>query len=151
MAREDHKDTRYRNATCGEKTLSKLHDGNGLYLWVYADGRKYWRIRFWIAGKEKSLSLGVYPEVGLKEARLRCAEERKRLDSNLDPSAERRADKLRRKVAAENSFEAVAREWYQKQLHTWVKTHSADVLRRLEGNLFPMIPDLPRCSLVQAG
>ena len=57
------------NATSEGNTIRKLHDGGGLYLWVYADGRKYWRLRYWIAGKEKSLSLGVFPVVTLKAAR----------------------------------------------------------------------------------
>ena len=111
-----------RNASSGGKKLVKLHDGGGLYLWVYDDGTKYWRLRYWLSGKEKSLSLGVYGKgrVSLKDARKKRDEERKRLDAGLDPSAERQAEKIRKGQAAENSFEAVAREWYGKQLHTWV-------------------------------
>jgi len=131
------------NATSEDRTIRKLHDGGGLYLWVYADGRKYWRLRYWMAGVEKSLSLGVYPEVVLKEARARRDENRKLMDGDLDPSAERKARKLRRRVAAENSFEAVAREWYVKQLHTWVDGHADDVKRRLESNAFPFIGARP--------
>lgn len=114
-----------------------------MQLWIYADGRKYWRLRYWVAGKEKSLSLGVYPEVSLRQARTRRDAERQRLAAGLDPSAERRADKLRAKLAAENSFEAVAREWYGKQVHTWVAHHAADVLRRLEHNIFPTLGARP--------
>lgn len=126
-----------KNATSGQASIRKLPDGGGLYLWVSADGRKYWRLRYWIAGKEKTLSLGVYPVVTLKEARGKRDSERRRLESGLDPSAERKASRHRQRVAAANSFEAVAREWYQKQLHTWVSSHADDVLRRLEINLFP--------------
>ena len=132
-----------KNATAKGKRIRKMHDGGGLYLWVYDDGRKYWRLRYKIAGSEKSLSLGVYPAIGLKKARERRDEERKRLDDNLDPSAERRADKVRKKVAAGNSFEAVAREWYNKQSKTWVPGHADDVLRRLESNAFPKIGRRP--------
>ena len=134
MARDILKDTECRNATAQGKKVRKLFDGDGLYLWVYEDGRKYWRLRYWLGGKEKSLSLGVYPDVSLKEARNRRNAERERLDANLDPAAERMAAKLRQKLSAENSFEAVAREWYGKQVHTWVPTHARDVLRRLESN-----------------
>jgi integrase len=136
-------DAKCRTATSSGKALRKLADGQGLQLWIHADGRKYWRLRYWIAGKEKSLSLGVYPEVTLKQARLRRDVERKRLADGLDPSAERRAEKLRARLAAENSFEAVAREWYGKQVHTWVATHSSDVLRRLESNIFPALGARP--------
>lgn len=136
-------DAKCKNATCDGKAVRKLPDTGGLYLWVQANGKKYWRLRYWLAGKEKSLSLGVYPAVSLKEARARRDKERKRLDDNLDPAAERRAEKLRIKSAAENSFEAVAREWYQKQLHTWVPGHADDVRRRLEKNAFPALGRRP--------
>jgi integrase len=136
-------DPKCRTATSAGKALRKLSDGQGLQLWIHADGRKYWRLRYWIGGKEKALSLGVYPEVTLKQARLRRDAERKRLADGLDPSAERRAEKLRARLAAENSFEAVAREWYAKQLHTWVPNHSSDVLRRLDSNLFPALGQRP--------
>jgi integrase len=136
-------DPKCRTATSAGKALRKLSDGQGLQLWIHADGRKYWRLRYWIGGKEKALSLGVYPEVTLKQARLRRDAERKRLADGLDPSAERRAEKLRARLAAENSFEAVAREWYAKQLHTWVPNHSSDVLRRLESNIFPALGQRP--------
>ena len=137
------------NATSEGNAIRKLHDGGGLYLWVYADGRKYWRLRYWLNSVEKSLSLGVYPEVSLKDARTKRADSRKIMEANRDPSAERKADKLRQKIAAENSFEAVAREWYGKQLHTWVPGHAADVLRRLEANAFPFIGARP-ISLLDA-
>lgn len=136
-------DPECKNANSMGRDIRKLHDGGGLYLWVYADGRKYWRLRYKIAGSEKLLSLGVYPKVGLKTARKRRDEERTKLDNNLDPSAERKADKLRKQASSENSFEAVACEWYGKQLHTWVPGHADDVLRRLEKNLFPLIGRRP--------
>lgn len=128
-----------KNATSEGKAIRKLSDGGGLYLWVYQDGRKYWRLRYWKDGKEKSLSLGVYPVVTLKEARGKRDEQQKLLTANLDPSIERKLAKIKRKVASASSFEAVAREWYGKQVHTWVKHHADDVLRRLEANLFPDI------------
>ena len=136
-------DSECKNATTNGTKIRKLHDGGGLYLWVYADGRKYWRLRYTMAGAEKSLSLGVYPETGLKKARKRRDEERQRLDDNLDPAAERRAVKTRKLVASANSFEAVAREWYAKHVKQWVPGHASDVLRRLETNVFPTIGRRP--------
>ena len=58
-----------KNATSMGAGIRKFHDGDGLYLWVYRDGRKYWRMRYWQAGREKSLSVGVFPKVTLGEAR----------------------------------------------------------------------------------
>ena len=102
-------DAKCRNARSEGRQVRKLADSSGLYLWVYADGRKYWRLRYWIGGKEKSISLGVYPRIGLAEARKKRDAERRHLDDNLDPSAERRVEKARLKLAVANSFEAVAR------------------------------------------
>ncbi len=83
------------------------------------------------------------PSVSLSDARKKRDELRKQLQADLDPSAERKATNLRKKLAAENSFEAVAREWYSKQLHTWVPHHASDVKRRLENNIFPSIGKRP--------
>ena len=132
-----------KNATSNGANVRKLHDGNGLYLWIYLDGRKYWRLRYWHGDKEKSLSLGVYPKVSLSDARKMRDELRKQLQANLDPSAERKANNLRNKLANANSFEAVALEWYNKQVHTWVEHHASDVKRRLESNIFPTLGKRP--------
>ncbi len=132
-----------KNGTSDGAGIRKFHDGGGLYLWVYRDGRKYWRMRYWQAGSEKSLSLGVFPKVTLGDARKKREDLRKQLEANLDPSAERRAANLRKKRSTESSFEAVALEWYNKQLHTWVPHHAEDVKRRLESNIFPVIGKRP--------
>jgi hypothetical protein len=73
-------------------------------------------MRYWQAGKEKSLSLGVYPKVSLSNARKKRDELCQQLQADLGPFAERKAANLRRKLAAENPFEAVAREWYGKRI-----------------------------------
>ena len=136
------------NVTCKHATsegmkIRKLHDGGGLYLCVYADSRKYWRLRYKISGKEKSISIGVFPKIGLKQARENAQLEREKLDKHLDPSIERRIKKQQSKEAADNSLEVVAREWYAKQLNTWAPSHAKDVLRRLEVNVFPYLGKLP--------
>jgi hypothetical protein len=69
-------DTAVRNAKPGAKPL-KLFDGGGLYLEVAPSGGKWWRWKYRFAGKEKRLSLGVYPDVTLKAARERLADSRK--------------------------------------------------------------------------
>lgn len=132
-----------KNATSEGRAIRKLHDGGGLYLWVYLDGRKYWRLRYKVAGVEKSLSLGVYPEVGLKKARAARQEQAALLEARLDPGAERRARKVREKIAAENSFQAVAEDWFKKQLNTWSQGYAEDVHRRLEVNLYGEIGRRP--------
>jgi hypothetical protein len=132
-----------KNATVGHSKIRKLHDGGGLYLWVYHDGRKYWRMRFWQMDKEKSLSLGVYPAVSLVVARKKAEELRQQLEAGLDPAVERKVQGLRKKAESANSFQAVANEWYQKNEHTWVQSHARDVMRRLELNIFPFLGGRP--------
>jgi hypothetical protein len=73
---------------------AKLADGLGLALWVMPNGAKYWRWKYRVLGKEKLLALGVYPEVSLKEARLKRDEARKLLADGIDPGAKRKEDKL---------------------------------------------------------
>ncbi|WP_297463233.1 phage integrase central domain-containing protein [Ferrovum sp.] len=137
-------DTQCRNAACTEGLrIRKLSDGGGLYLWVYADGKKYWRLRYWIDNKEKSISLGSYPEISLKVARSKRDDEREHLDRHQDPAAQRRVEKIQSQLKLEGTFEFVAREWYEKRKHTWVAHHAQDVLRRLEVNLFPLLGTRP--------
>lgn len=135
-------DAQCRNASSDGK-LRKLPDSGGLYLWVYPDGRKYWRFRYWQDGKEKGLSLGTYPEVGLKAAREQCEDARQKLRSGLDPSQERKLAKLTAKLARSTTFEAIAREWHEARKHKWTPAHASKVLRRLELDIFPKIGARP--------
>ncbi|MCC6473605.1 MAG: tyrosine-type recombinase/integrase [Burkholderiales bacterium] len=135
-----------RQAKPGAKPL-RLYNSGGLYLEVTPSGGRWWRFAYRFGGKRKLISLGVFQDVTLAEARERRDAARKLLAGGQDPSAQRQAEK--REVAGReaNSFEAVAREWYDKQLHTWVASHASDVLRRLESNLFPEIGATPIAEL----
>ena len=79
--------------------------------------------RYRFDGKEKRLSLGVYPDVGLKEARDRRDAARKLLVGGVNPSANRKAQKAARTDRAANRFEILAREWYAKFSSTWADLH----------------------------
>ena len=134
--------TAIRNTKPADKPI-RLFDGGGMYLEVSPAGGRWWRLKYRFVGKEKRLSLGVYPEVSLAEARSRREDARKLLAAGIDPSDQRKAAKREAKGREINSFEAVAREWYGKQAHVWVAHHASDVLRRLESNLFPEIGSEP--------
>lgn len=135
-------DTAIRKAKPSDKPI-KLTDERGLVLFISPSGGKLWRMRYRFEGKEKMLALGSYPDVSLADARERRDQARKLLAEGTDPSTTRKKEKAARRLANENSFEAVAREWYSKRSHTWVKTHAKDVLRRLETNIFPDIGKRP--------
>lgn len=137
-------DTACRNANCpADKARSRYADSQGLYLEVLPNGGKYWRLKYRFAQKEKRLGLGVYPEVSLKEARVRRDEARQLLGNGQDPSAARQEAKLAQRVAADNSFEAVARAWHAHWKASRSDSHVAYVLRRLEADVFPAIGALP--------
>src|SRR4029077_17213905 len=104
-------DTAIRNAKPGEKPI-RLFDGGGLYLEVSPTGGKWWRLKYRFDGKEKRLSLGVYPDVRLKNARERPDGSRKLLADETAPSENRKARKWAGADRAANSFEVVAREWF---------------------------------------
>jgi hypothetical protein len=100
--------TAIRNAKPGNKPTT-FFDERGLYLEVSPTGGKWWRLKFRFGGKEKRLSLGVYPDVPLKDARDRRDIPRKLLADGIDPSENRKAQKLAHADSAANSFEVVAR------------------------------------------
>lgn len=121
----------------------KLADGQGLFLWVMGNGSKYWRLAYRFAGKQKTLALGVYPESSLKETRTRRDAARKLLAEGSDPSEKKKADKIAAKVAAANTFEALAREWHSVMAAEWSEAHTARVLASLETHLFPSLGKRP--------
>ena len=135
-------DTTIRNAKPGEKP-KKLYDAGGLYLEIAPAGGKWWRFKFRYGGKEKRLSFGVYPEVSLKEARAKRDEARKLLTEGIDPSETRKLQKVAGAERAANSFEVVAREWFDKQAPHWATGHSSKIIRRLEKDVFPWIGARP--------
>lgn len=127
-------DNAIRSAKPREKPY-KLFDERGLFLLVTPSGGRWWRLKFRVAGKEKLLSLGVYPDVTLKSARELRDDARRELAGGVDPSAKRKAEK----VAEADSFEAVAREWFAKFSANWAETHSEKIIRRLEADIFPWL------------
>lgn len=135
-------DTAIRNAKPSEKPV-KLFDGGGLYLEVSPAGGKWWRLKYRFDGKEKRLSLGVYPDVSLKDARERRDASRKLLADGVDPSENRKAVKAARMDRAANSFEVVTREWFAKYSSTWAANHGDRIIRRFERDIFPWIGGRP--------
>ena len=127
--------TQVKNAKPEERAV-KLFDGRGLYLLISPSGGKLWRLKYRFDGKEKSLALGRYPEISLAEARKRREAARELVAHGVDPSEDRKAKKAERAARLENNFEAVAREWFEKNAPNWAPTHSDKIIKRLENDLF---------------
>ncbi len=122
-----------------KKKLYRINDGNGLCLEITPKGAKRWRFRYRFGGKEKMLSLGFYPAVTLKSARIRTEDLRRQLAEGLDPSFIRKE-----KVAsAEHTFQVVALEWLDKYSGKWSEGHAKNLRTRLERGIFPDIGELP--------
>lgn len=131
-------DKAIRNARAKDRPY-RLTDERGLSLEVAPAGGRWWRLRYRFNGKAKQLSLGTYPDVSLADARARRDEARKILTNGIDPSEHRKAMKSAYADRAENSFEAIAREWFAKQSPGWATSHSSKIIRRLELDVFPWI------------
>ncbi len=131
-------DAQLRRAKPAPKSY-KLFDSQGLYLLLQPTGGRWWRFKYRFGGKEKLLSLGTYPEVGLGDARAARDNARKQVAASVDPSEHRKAAKAAGAMRDANTFEVVAREWLGKQAASWAPTHTSRILLRLENDLFPWL------------
>lgn len=136
-------DAKLRNLT----ESGKHFDGGGLYLDVTKAGGRYWRLKYRHGGKEKLLALGVYPAVGLKDAREQAADARAVLSSGGDPSALRKAGKAQAAHEAANTFEAVARDWHQHQASRWEPDTAGRILASLAADIFPTLGARPMAGI----
>jgi integrase len=125
------KDLEVRYACLRSKDY-KLADGEGLHLLVRPNGSKLWRMKYRFGGREKLLSFGAYPQVGLAEARLKRAAARLELAAGRDPGA-----KAERKPAM--TFEKAARAWHENREASLDAGHAARTLARLERDAFPAL------------
>ena len=135
-------DAKIRNAKPQFKPY-KISDGEGMFLLIAPSGSKYWRFKYNYAGKEKLLAIGVYPEISLSEARERRTQARKVLAAGSDPGEAKKQAKRLTALKSENNFEAIAREWHQNRQHTWVPKYAADVIKRMELDIFPKLGTRP--------
>lgn len=123
----------------------KLSDEKGMFLFVMTNGRKYWRLKYRhpATRKERTLALGVYPDVSLKQARIKREDARQLLADNIDPSDHKQIQKLTRSEASANSFEHVAREWFETRMKDKSEGHQKRTMRALEKDLFAHIGRRP--------
>ena len=117
----------------------KLSDGGGLYLLVNPTGSKYWRLKYRVAGKEKLLSVGVYPDVTLADARSKREDAKRIIAAGGDPSQEKQAEKAAKVLAVQNSFESIAIEWHNHKKENWSQGYAEDILEYLTKDIFPFI------------
>ena len=122
----------------------KLYDEKGLFLLVKKSGALYWRFKYRYDGKEKTLALGVYPEVPLKSAREKRDAARKLLSDGVDPAKKRKEKKQEEKEkekADANTFKDIAMQWFEEKQPTIREATYKRRLRRFENYVFPKIGD----------
>lgn len=129
-------DTAARTAKPGPKPR-KLADGGGLYLLVKPNGSKLWRLKYRVAGRERLLAIGAYPEISLKDARARRDEARSLLAAGTDPSAAKQ--QASREAAGADTFSAVAEDWFSHARDGWTEGHAVTVRSRLDRDVLPWL------------
>jgi integrase len=127
-----------------------LFDSGGLFLLIAPAGGKWWRYKYRHGGKQKTLSLGVYPDVSLAQARERHAEARKLLAEGVDPSAQRKADKQEEAKKRDNTFAAMAETWYAKKAPGWAPATARQARIYLDRDLIPSLGDRPMTEIRRA-
>jgi integrase len=135
-------DTRVRGAKPSDKQY-KLYDGRGLFLLVTPTGGRLWRLKYRINGGEKLISLGAYPDVGLKRAREKRDEARKLLADGIHPSAQRQE----RRTALLETFEGVAEEWLELQSKSLAPETISILGSRLKSALYPYLGSKPVAAI----
>ena len=136
-------DAKLRNLT----EPGKHFDGGGLYLNLTKGGGRYWRMKYRRRGKEGLLSFGVYPEVGLKDARAQAAQARTVLQSGGDPGALLKASKAQATHEDANTLEAVAREWMKHQASRWTPITMGRIEASLAADMFPALGGKPLATI----
>ena len=121
----------------------KLTDSHRLYLLVKPSGSKLWKWSYSYDGKQKTLHFGVHPKVSLLDARVRRDEASVLLSEGRDPAVVRKLLVEANLEAGRQTFERVAREWFENARSKWALVHADDVFRSLERDVFPMIGALP--------
>jgi integrase len=137
MARDRLTDTKVRQAKPGPKPY-KLADGGGLFLLVNPNGSRYWRLKYRASGKERLFAVGVYPEIGLADARRTALEARQVIREGGDPVHERQRQRAAAASSAE-TFQAIAEEWIAARAGEWSPTYREAVHSALAANLYPQI------------
>ena len=141
-------DIQCRNATCPvDRKQARFSDSGGMYLQVSPTGSKRWFLKYRVAGVEKQLALGSYPEVTLTAARKGRDAAKLNKSEGRDPVQLRKVAKLRGASSAGETFKTVALEWHKKQVDQWSNSHAERSLRQLERDLFPWIGTCPMAEI----
>lgn len=142
-------DTEVRNLQPKAKQY-KASDSGGMYLDVRPNGAKYWRFKYRFGGKEKLLALGIYPVVGVKDARNRRNEAKRLIDKGIDPGQQRKVEKLTAVLSSANTFQAIALEWQEQNEKHWAPITASKIKAAFGAYVLPHIGALPVADVTPA-
>jgi len=142
-----------------DKKQLKLSDGESLYLLLKGKG-KYWRFDYTFLGKQKTLALGVYPTVSLKEAREKRFHAKKLIESNIEPNQHKKEQRQNAKKKLlqvqkseeenQNTFQILARKWLAIRKNEWSISNYDKNYGQLKNHAFPEIGSIPITKLTKA-
>jgi integrase len=137
-------DAQVRNARYNREGIgNRLADGGRMYLQLDKSGAKYWRMNYRFASKDKTLALGVYPDVSLAAARKKRDQAREKLAAGIDPGVAKKAEKRAARIAAANSFETVANGWMEERKTVVEMAQHTKTLARFKSDVFPWLGKRP--------
>jgi len=135
-------DTRIRQLKAKDKNY-KVSDGEGLNLLIRTSGTKSWQLKYRFIGKEKTLTIGTYPTISLKEARRRKNEAQLKLNQNIDPSFEKQQNKQAIKKLHDGKFKTIAQDWFNNQLPRWSTSYAKKTDQTLQNWIYPTLNETP--------
>lgn len=125
----------------------KLTDSGGLYLHVMPSGKRVWRFKYRVYGKEKLLTIGSYPTITLIAAREKRDKAREDIELGNDPAQKKQDEKQLARFKGAQTVELIAMEWYNQNLSYWAPSYSRHILSRLKANVFPFIGHVPIAAI----
>ena len=125
----------------------KMADGEGLYLEVTPSGKKYWRLKYRLHGREKRISIGAYPAVSIADARKAKDELKKEISDGIDPVLKRLQAAQMQALSQQLDFKSMAIEWHGKQVLLWKPKHAEIIKHRFEKYIFPSLGSFPLADI----
>ena len=133
-------DAKCRNAVCPpDKKQARFADSGGMYLQVSPAGSKRWFLKYRVAGVEKQMALGSYPDTSLSAARKARDAAKLQKAAGIDPLQARQVEKLKATVGSGDTLEAAANDWLARGKPNWSDTHYVRERRNITKDLLPYL------------
>lgn len=130
-----------------KEKMYRVRDGDKLYIEIKPTGRKFWRVRYKLRGKENVYTIGEYPTVSLYEARNERNRIAEQLAKGLSPNIEKRADAIKAQSQYDNTFKAVAQTYFDRNFKAKSAHYANQWQTVMRDDVFPVIGDMPIATI----